>query len=237
MIRVNSIFQSISGEVGGFPQGSRAAFLRLGGCNLRCPYCDTPETQTSFKSDNYDIYEVYEKLLRYNLVNIVITGGEPLLQKDAVTTLCHLLVDAGKQISIETNGTLPVPDHILNMAGVYIVMDWKLRNIYQDGFKRDAHNKYDIFNQLRSIDYVKFVVKDETEINLAIGIQRILQHDHGVQAKFAYSPVILQDIKRFSDISFTSAILDFARNILKVLDKEEIDAILNLQLHKFLGID
>lgn len=43
-LRVSEIFYSLNGEVCSAGQGSPAVFIRLAGCNMKCPYCDTPET-------------------------------------------------------------------------------------------------------------------------------------------------------------------------------------------------
>lgn len=99
------IFESIQGE--GLQSGRLATFIRLAGCNLRCPWCDTPE---SFQTDGRETLEL-NKLL--DLIEkfshssfLVITGGEPLLQD--LPTLIENLSKKGFEIAIETNGTLPL---------------------------------------------------------------------------------------------------------------------------------
>lgn len=237
MLNIHSIFQSISGEVGGFPQGSRAAFVRLSGCNLCCPYCDTPETQTSKKAIYKSVGSITRQLISLGLENIIITGGEPLLQKDGLITLCTLLADYGRKISIETNGTLPIPEALLMLPNLSFVMDWKFRSIYQDDHKPCTHNKYEIFRQLRRIDIIKFVVNDEMEILNAIQIQQQLQNKEMVRAKFAYSPVITDDLSQIDqDARPMQRLIDNANKIMYLLEKHQIDAILNLQIHKILDV-
>ena len=104
MIRVNEIFHSLQGE--GFNSGTAAVFLRLSGCNLDCPFCDTDHANGSLMTEE----EAAEATTRWATPLVVITGGEPALQ------LNKALVDAlhrrGKRIAVETNGTLPLPDGI-----------------------------------------------------------------------------------------------------------------------------
>lgn len=104
MIRVNEIFHSLQGE--GFNSGTAAVFLRLSGCNLDCPFCDTDHADGSLMTEE----EAAEATTRWATPLVVITGGEPALQ------LNKALVDAlhrrGKRIAVETNGTLPLPDDI-----------------------------------------------------------------------------------------------------------------------------
>lgn len=95
------LFYSIQGE--GTRTGCPAVFLRLAGCNLRCSWCDTkyswshglaiPET------------ELATRILSFKSPGLVITGGEPLLQLQAIETLVALLPD-DLFIEVETNGTI-----------------------------------------------------------------------------------------------------------------------------------
>ena len=99
---VHSIFDTIQGE--GVFAGEPCVFLRLGGCNLQCPACDTEYTNDS---KLLDVDTVIDRILdrkprKSNLV--VITGGEPMRQRIGV--LVSLLNEIGLRVQIETNGTL-----------------------------------------------------------------------------------------------------------------------------------
>jgi 7-carboxy-7-deazaguanine synthase len=99
------IFSTIQGE-GPFA-GVPAIFIRLWGCNLQCPHCDTDYTSYSSSLTPRDILEEVEN--QVSSVNLVIlTGGEPFRQN--ITPLVKLLIEAGYQVQIETNGTLFLPD-------------------------------------------------------------------------------------------------------------------------------
>ena len=104
MMKVNEIFYSLQGE--GYFTGTPAVFLRLSGCNLHCPFCDTAHEQGREMSHS----EIVDQVSRYPSRHIVITGGEPSLQLDDMLT--DMLHDAGFFIQVETNGTHPLPDEV-----------------------------------------------------------------------------------------------------------------------------
>ncbi|MDE6306040.1 MAG: 7-carboxy-7-deazaguanine synthase QueE [Muribaculaceae bacterium] len=104
-MRVNEIFYSLQGE--GFHTGTPAVFIRLSGCNLACPFCDTSHASGTDMTH----LQIVEEVGRYAGVrHVVITGGEPTLQAD--DRLVELLHRNGHFVQIETNGTRPVPKGI-----------------------------------------------------------------------------------------------------------------------------
>lgn len=103
-LKVNEIFYSLQGE--GHYTGTPAVFVRLSGCNLKCPFCDTQHQHGTEMTDD----EIVQAISKYPARHIVITGGEPTLQlTDAFIDRLH---DEGWFVQIETNGTLPVPQGI-----------------------------------------------------------------------------------------------------------------------------
>lgn len=104
--KVNEIFYSIQAE--GFYAGHPAIFVRLCGCNLRCPWCDT-KYHTEGTWYTKEELETTVKILSKDKKNVIVvfTGGEPTLQlKDSEELL------KGYRRHIETNGTRPVPKWI-----------------------------------------------------------------------------------------------------------------------------
>jgi organic radical activating enzyme len=106
-IQLHHVFSTIQGE-GPFT-GTPAIFVRVAGCNLQCPNCDTDYTslgirrsQTELHKPSQIVYMVSELAAAPHLV--VISGGEPFRQN--IKPLVHMLVDAGYYVQIETNGTL-----------------------------------------------------------------------------------------------------------------------------------
>ncbi len=98
-LRVASIFDMIQGE--GPLVGVPATFIRLQGCNVRCPGCDT-DYDIGTKMSVLSILEQLSRMPHRTVA--VVTGGEPFLQD--VTDLVAGLQEGGWYVLIETNGTL-----------------------------------------------------------------------------------------------------------------------------------
>lgn len=109
-LEVHSIFRTIQGE--GPHVGTPAIFIRLAGCNLQCPLCDTEYTANVQTMSIENIASHASIQAGVGSANpaylIVITGGEPFRQN--VTQLARLLVGSGFLVQFETNGMLPVQD-------------------------------------------------------------------------------------------------------------------------------
>lgn len=109
-LELHSIFYTVQGE--GIFSGCPAIFIRLAGCNLRCPGCDTEYTQGRLALPTDSIIERAVGLLPPSLRTplVVITGGEPFRQN--INPLISGLLSAirGLTVQIETNGTYaPLP--------------------------------------------------------------------------------------------------------------------------------
>lgn len=101
LLRVNEIFYSLQGE--GHFTGTPAVFVRLSGCNLRCPFCDTDH----HASVGMTYAEVVARVTDFPSRHVVVTGGEPSMQlTDGFIDALHA---AGCFVQVETNGTLPLP--------------------------------------------------------------------------------------------------------------------------------
>lgn len=103
-LRVNEIFYSLQGE--GFHTGTPAVFVRLSGCNMRCPFCDTDHSGYSIMT----VARIVEEVKRYKGRVVILTGGEPSLQP--IAPLVDALHRHGYLIHIETNGTHELPEGI-----------------------------------------------------------------------------------------------------------------------------
>ncbi|MBN9298770.1 MAG: 7-carboxy-7-deazaguanine synthase QueE [Filimonas sp.] len=97
-------FYTIQGE--GFHQGRAAYFIRLGGCDVGCFWCDVKESWDESKHPQISISQIVEEAKAYPGRLAVITGGEPLLHNlDALTEALHA---EGFETNIETSGSSPV---------------------------------------------------------------------------------------------------------------------------------
>jgi len=103
-VLINEIFHSFQGE--GPMVGKPAVFVRLGGCNLRCAWCDSRFTWNPDVQDNrqMDTDEVISEIKKYDCRHLVITGGEPLLQQRQIKEIMKKL--KGYTAELETNGSL-----------------------------------------------------------------------------------------------------------------------------------
>ena len=105
-------FYTIQGE--GFHQGRAAYFIRLGGCDVGCVWCDVKESWNADAHSKYSIEKIVEdaivsvnsedKSVNHGLA--VITGGEPLMH--SLDQLTAQLQAAGFETNIETSGSSPL---------------------------------------------------------------------------------------------------------------------------------
>ena len=158
-MKVNELFYSIQGEssFAGLP----CAFIRLTGCNLRCAWCDT---QYAFDEGNeLSIREIMREIAAYPTRLALVTGGEPMLQKD-VHELFAALIDGGYTVLVETGGheSLAGVD-----ARVHKVMDFKCPSSGMSD-----RNNYANADCLTRNDEVKFVIADRNDFDWACGIVR-----------------------------------------------------------------
>ena len=94
-------FYTIQGE--GFYQGHAAYFIRLGGCDVGCVWCDVKESWDADKHPQYSIKQIIEPVIKAKAPLAVITGGEPLMhQLDELTQALH---QHGIKTNIETSGS------------------------------------------------------------------------------------------------------------------------------------
>jgi|TARA_B100001996_G_scaffold368099_1_gene340307 organic radical activating enzyme len=98
------IFHSVQGEA--FHAGVPHVFIRFGNCNLRCEWCDTD----FLKYEEMELENIVDEVLSYNCKRVIFTGGEPCLQD--LETIGKALKVHGINLSVETNGTIKVPEII-----------------------------------------------------------------------------------------------------------------------------
>lgn len=151
-LQITEIFKSIQGEstMAGIP----CAFIRLTGCNLRCSYCDT--TYAYDGGESFSIDEALSRIEGYRCRLVEITGGEPLLQ-DAVYPLLNALLKNGKDVLIETNGSIDV-GRVQGFKGsmgqgAKIIMDIKCP---ESGMSEKMN--WENLNVLTRNDEIKFVI-------------------------------------------------------------------------------
>ncbi len=97
-------FFTIQGE--GFHQGRAAYFVRLGGCDVGCVWCDVKESWDASKHPKMNIDDIAAAIKNNPKGLVVITGGEPLMHD--LTALTQAIQTAGYETNIETSGTHPL---------------------------------------------------------------------------------------------------------------------------------
>ena len=112
-MKVNEIFSSIDGE--GIRAGELATFIRLAGCNLRCNYCDTKYALAQDSGKEMTVSEILEKVNEFNVKNITVTGGEPLIHKD-IEKLIDKLIENGYKVNIEDETGLGLGENHIEIA-------------------------------------------------------------------------------------------------------------------------
>jgi len=125
---VVDIFSSLQGE--GPHVGERQIFVRLGGCNLHCDYCDEPQTipvpsglLTPLEEVKQRVRELMERRPHGSLS---VTGGEPLLQRHFLAEFLPWVRARGPRVHLETNGVLPSALKALADHVDVVAMDIKL---------------------------------------------------------------------------------------------------------------
>jgi 7-carboxy-7-deazaguanine synthase len=142
---VTEIFHSLQGETS--LSGLPFAFVRLTGCNLRCAYCDSAYAFHGGRKMSGD--EIVEAVRAFGVRHVLLTGGEPLLQRP-VPELARRLRAEGFDVSIETHGEVSIE---AVAADARIVMDVKTPS---SGMNRGGWETNLRF--LKASDEVKFVI-------------------------------------------------------------------------------
>jgi 7-carboxy-7-deazaguanine synthase len=132
-------FYTIQGE--GFYQGHAAYFIRLGGCDVGCVWCDVKESWDASAHPLVSIQEITQKAKQSGTEIAVITGGEPAMYD--LTVLTHSLKKAGLKTNIETSGVYP-------LTGTW---DWVCFSPKK--FKAPHPSIYNQANELKVIVYNK----------------------------------------------------------------------------------
>lgn len=207
-LRVTEIFHSIQGE--STLAGERFSFIRLTGCPLRCTYCDTKYSYTG--GQWMSIEEILKKVLAYGTRWVLVTGGEPLAQKNTLE-LVKALRSAGKRVSIETDGEEDVSAYV---GLAKIIMDIKT-----PGSGERADQCFKNLDLLLPSDEIKFVICDRNDYEWTRDICR----EYRLTQKFTvlFSP------------SFDQTHL---KDIAEWIIADQLDVRLQTQLHKHIwGLD
>lgn len=103
-LHVMEHFYTLQGE--GFHQGKAAYFIRLGGCDVGCVWCDVKESWDAQRHPMIEIGTLVSEVRKTETEIVVVTGGEPLIYD--LTELTTQLRRAGYKTHLETSGAYPL---------------------------------------------------------------------------------------------------------------------------------
>jgi 7-carboxy-7-deazaguanine synthase len=204
-------------------------FVRFFGCPVKCEYCDTPESwkeDTLFKKEfpsfeEKTIEEILKTILELGNRNVIITGGEPVIQPDFEKFLIALNKEPKiTNIVIETSG-IPIPFELNkrdeHSPRVSWAVDYKLPS---------AKSNYPYLNlfkyeELSLLDFVKFLIFTKKDLTEALQKCKEIKAKNSLPPNFVFTPgdpVLINDI-------------------LATAKEEGVEIIINVQIHKVLGIE
>lgn len=170
VLPISEVFRSFQGE--GPSAGTNASFVRLGGCNLSCVWCDSAYT---WDSNRYDLRteitmrnadSVVKEVLEHRTHLVVLTGGEPLLHQGKAefeALLDGLYDEEERAVEIETNGTI-APQ---NTSYLHYIVSPKLSHSWQPRPDVAVLRKF-----AEAYATFKFVVRERDDLDEVAEIMR-----------------------------------------------------------------
>ena len=212
ILYLDEVFASIQGE--STDAGLPCLFVRLYGCNVGCTYCDQPQKPSN--RTRISIGNLVAKIQSYHLDYVCITGGEPMLQWNALYPVILELVSLGYKVAIETSGCVPIDADPYNRSFKY-VMDVKCPS------SGVAHkNVYENLMNLQRKDEVKFVISNKEDYDF---MKKVLRQ-YPTSAKILVSPCFTEDFKPMVGQDLVSWLLRDGLHHVRV----------QIQMHKCLGV-
>jgi 7-carboxy-7-deazaguanine synthase len=203
-MRITEIYRSIQGETqyAGLP----CTLVRTTGCDLRCGYCDS--AFSFYGGREMALAEIVAEVDRLAAPLVLLTGGEPMLQRE-IGALAAQLLTGGYQVMIETSGSQPLgalPPEVIR------IVDMKT-----PASGESARMRWEILDDLRPRDAVKFVVCDEADYRWAAEVIRA----RGLAGR---TEVLLSPAHGQLN----------PRDLVDWMLRDGLPARLNLQLHKYI---
>jgi 7-carboxy-7-deazaguanine synthase len=203
-MRISEIYKSVQGETqyAGLP----CTLVRTTGCDLRCGYCDT--AYAFYGGKDMELAEILTEVRRLAAPLVLLTGGEPMLQREIVA-LAELLLADGRRVMIETSGAHAVD--VLPDAVIRIV------DVKTPGSGESHRMRWEVLATLRACDAAKFVVCSEADYQWAVEVIR--RHDLTQRTEVLISPSHGQVEPR---------------QLVDWMLRDKLPVRLNLQLHKYI---
>jgi 7-carboxy-7-deazaguanine synthase len=203
-MRISEIYTSVQGETqyAGLP----CTLVRTTGCDLRCGYCDT--AYAFYGGRDMELAEILAEVRRLGAPLVLLTGGEPMLQREIVA-LAELLLADSRQVMIETSGAHEV--NVLPEAVIRIV------DVKTPASGESHRMRWEVLEGLRPRDAAKFVLCNESDYRWALDV--IQKHKLTERTEVLVSPSHGQLEPRL---------------LVEWMLRDKLPARLNLQLHKYI---
>ncbi len=222
MLKVSEIFVSIQGE--GIDVGRVASFIRFTGCPLKCRFCDTQYAKTG--GSLFSIEELIFRLEKLGFSDIVVTGGEPLVQDEIESFIVELSKkDWVRKIFIETCGIFFKKDVFTDK--VFLNISPKPPSMMDIDAKRLLDGYISLFPDRVN---VKFLFANEKDFLFAMDIVNE-NIDFFQKNGIVFQPV---ELPGEDYVESVRKVIDFIKRNKAVVSKFEVKII--PQIHKLLGI-
>lgn len=221
--KVLEIFGSISGEAQ--HAGELTTFVRFQTCNLCCSFCDTMSLMKANGVTEMTLEEIVDKVNENGHKHVVLTGGEPLLQRNLSALAAELLLE-GHTVEFETNGTQDFHRIVEELDSYELpyafnnnycfTIDYKMGFSGMEGRMNPAI--FEHLDDLSSQDTIKFVIaQDDIEHCMEL-IEKF--QEQGTLCKYYISPV-------FGEVNMP--------DIIEAMKKHKLneDVRYQLQIHKY----
>lgn len=173
-------FYTIQGE--GFHQGKASYFIRLGGCDVGCTWCDVKDSWDAAKHPLMAPDEIVASVLSSRATTCVITGGEPFMHN--LNALTQLLQRNKIRTHVETSGAYPVTGR------------WNWICVSPKRFKKPLAKVLRLANELKVIVYHKNDLRfaEKYSADVVIGCKFFLQPEWSMQKEML--PLIVEYVKK-----------------------------------------
>ena len=233
-VRLFEIFTSVEGE--GILYGTKTLFVRLAGCPFTCFYCDTKESLPLDSGTEYTIEEANELIdtnLQDQTYKVNFTGGDPLIQHEAVAQLAKHMQNKKIPTYLESSCfDIDRFNHVLPFMDI-VKIEFKTKD---SDFVDSKHYEKLINHTMKCLEssvkskkttYIKIVVSSKTQLD---EFKKLIDEIFNNISKENISGFVIQPTYGISEPS-----LDLLLNLYDIVFPYYIDVKVVPQLHKFIG--
>ena len=166
-MKITEIFHSIQGE--GLLAGVPSTFIRTTGCNLRCTWCDTPESSWAPEGEEMGVTEIVARVATFPTKYVVVTGGEPMMAR-RIESLTFELRQRGFHVTIETAATLWKSGVVCDLASISPKLSNSTPVVRAAGDVARRHElariRLDVIRRFMEVapHQIKFVIEEPSEL-------------------------------------------------------------------------